>query len=104
MKAITEETIAEEGEKNGEKKVKNISGLENYRDIWTFQENYFRLDGRTAEKERNIIIENFNQSKLARVFLISTKAGGQGINLTSANRVVLLDTSWNPSTDRECNE
>lgn len=78
-------------------------GLENYRGMWKFAEDYYRLDGKTPRSTRHQMITNFNDPKnvRARVFLISAKAGGQGINLTGANRVVLLDTSWNPSNDRK---
>lgn len=49
------------------------------------------------------MIQNFNDPTNQRVkcFLISAKAGGQGINLVGANRVILLDTSWNPSNDQQ---
>jgi SNF2 family DNA or RNA helicase len=36
-----------------------------------------------------------------QVMLLSAKAGGAGINLTGANRLVLLDTDWNPATDQQ---
>lgn len=94
MKAITKQT--QEGA--------SYKGLENYRGIWKYAEDYYRLDGKTPRSTRHQMITNFNDPKnqRARVFLISAKAGGQGINLTGANRVILLDTSWNPSNDREC--
>lgn len=78
-------------------------GLEKFRDSWIFGKDYYRLDGKTAKNQRHSMITNFNDPKnqRTRVFLISAKAGGQGINLIGANRVVLLDTSWNPSNDRE---
>lgn len=49
------------------------------------------------------MIKEFNNvlNKKARIFLISAKAGGQGINLIGANRVIILDTSWNPSNDQQ---
>lgn len=49
------------------------------------------------------MIQSFNDPTNERVkcFLISAKAGGQGINLVGANRVILLDTSWNPSNDQQ---
>lgn len=78
-------------------------GLETFRGPWEFGKDYYRLDGKTAKNQRHSMITNFNDPKnvRTRVFLISAKAGGQGINLIGANRVVLLDTSWNPSNDRK---
>lgn len=61
---------------------------------------FYRLDGKTSEQKRNELITKFNDNTDATlVFLLSTKAGGQGINLIGANRIVLLDVSWNPSID-----
>lgn len=78
-------------------------GLEKFRGPWVFGKDYYRLDGKTAKNQRHSMITNFNDPKndRTRVFLISAKAGGQGINLIGANRVILLDTSWNPSNDRK---
>lgn len=70
---------------------------------WILGEDYYRLDGKTAKSIRHEMINVFNSvlNKRARVFLISAKAGGQGINLIGANRVIILDTSWNPSNDQQ---
>ncbi|XP_059622920.1 transcriptional regulator ATRX homolog [Phlebotomus argentipes] len=68
---------------------------------WSLGLDYFRLDGSTAIEHRNVAIKAFNQvdNHRARLFLISTKAGGLGVNLVAANRVVIFDASWNPSHD-----
>uniref|UniRef100_A0A1A9V9H3 Transcriptional regulator ATRX n=1 Tax=Glossina austeni TaxID=7395 RepID=A0A1A9V9H3_GLOAU len=70
---------------------------------WVLGEDYYRLDGKTPKTIRHEMINVFNNvlNKRARVFLISAKAGGQGINLIGANRVIILDTSWNPSNDQQ---
>lgn len=58
---------------------------------------YTRLDGGTGRARRNLGIRMFNQDgSNYRVMLISTRAGGLGINLTSASTVVMLDQDWNP--------
>ncbi|XP_055698952.1 transcriptional regulator ATRX homolog isoform X2 [Phlebotomus papatasi] len=68
---------------------------------WALGLDYFRLDGSTTIENRNIAIKAFNRvdNHRARLFLISTKAGGLGVNLVAANRVVIFDASWNPSHD-----
>lgn len=48
---------------------------------------------------RQAMIQKFNTDSASRVFMISTNAGNMGINLVAANRVILLDTSWNPAHD-----
>lgn len=70
---------------------------------WVRAHDYCRLDGSTSQTDRFDLINRFNHpdEKRLRVFLISSKAGGQGINLVAATRVILLDTAWNPSNDRE---
>jgi transcriptional regulator ATRX len=68
---------------------------------WTLGLDYFRLDGSTPVEQRNQACKLFNSpdNPRARLFLISTRAGGLGINLVAANRVVIFDVSWNPSHD-----
>lgn len=75
--------------------------LAGYTGTWTQGLDYFRLDGSTPIETRNIACNRFNQedNSRARLFLISTRAGGLGINLVAANRVVIFDVSWNPSHD-----
>jgi SNF2 family DNA or RNA helicase len=58
---------------------------------------YCRLDGSTARARRNLDIRMFNDPKSEyKVMLLSTRAGGLGINLTSAEDVIFLDEDWNP--------
>ncbi|XP_070139732.1 transcriptional regulator ATRX homolog isoform X4 [Drosophila kikkawai] len=70
---------------------------------WISGQDYYRLDGKTPKNIRHEMIKRFNceTNRRARVFLISSRAGGQGINLIGANRVIILDTSWNPSNDQQ---
>ena len=59
-----------------------------------------RLDGSTSLADRETQLEEFvKEGSEQQVFLISTRAGGLGINLASANHVVLFDSDWNPQID-----
>jgi SWI/SNF-related matrix-associated actin-dependent regulator of chromatin subfamily A member 5 len=61
---------------------------------------YCRLDGRTELIDRETQIDEFMREDSEKIiFLISTRAGGLGINLTSANHVVLYDSDFNPQID-----
>ncbi|KAM7291750.1 transcriptional regulator ATRX homolog [Ixodes scapularis] len=68
---------------------------------WISGVDYFRMDGSTPVDQRKRWIEMFNNESnpRGRLFLISTRAGSLGTNLVGANRVVLMDTSWNPTHD-----
>ena len=57
---------------------------------------FFRLDGSTPMDERQTMIDEFHDDPEITVFLLSTKAGGAGINLACANKVVIFDLSFNP--------
>jgi superfamily II DNA or RNA helicase len=58
-----------------------------------------RLDGRVSGNDRQKAIDRFNRDKNSFVFLLSTRAGGVGINLTAADTVVIFDSDWNPQND-----
>ncbi|EST06891.1 Helicase, C-terminal [Kalmanozyma brasiliensis GHG001] len=62
---------------------------------------YLRLDGKTPQDERMAMVNQFNREGVHNsfVFLLSAKSGGVGLNLIGANRLVLIDSDWNPSTD-----
>lgn len=55
-----------------------------------------RLDGRTTGNERQKSIDRFNRDPMSFVFLLSTRAGGVGINLTAADTCIIYDSDWNP--------
>ncbi|NWX92373.1 SMRCD regulator, partial [Nothoprocta pentlandii] len=65
---------------------------------------YIRLDGKTQISERIHLIDEFNTDMEILVFLMSTKAGGLGINLTSANVVILHDIDCNPYNDKQAED
>ncbi|KAJ3129731.1 hypothetical protein HK100_008455 [Physocladia obscura] len=65
---------------------------------------YFRMDGTTPIKLRIGMVDSFNADSSITVFLLTTKVGGLGINLTGANRVLIFDPDWNPSTDIQARE
>jgi len=60
---------------------------------------YVRLDGSMTQGQREHSIRSFRNDADIKVFLVSMKAGGLGLNLTSASHVFLLDPWWNPATE-----
>ncbi|PIA19536.1 hypothetical protein COEREDRAFT_34871, partial [Coemansia reversa NRRL 1564] len=65
---------------------------------------YQRMDGTTPVQHRTALVDEFNRSPDIFVFLLTTKVGGLGINLTGADRVVLFSPDWNPSSDTQARE
>ncbi|CDM26849.1 hypothetical protein CBS147339_8378 [Penicillium roqueforti] len=66
--------------------------------------NYLRMDGTTPIKERQNLVDTFNNDPNIHVFLLTTRVGGIGVNLTGADRVIIYDPDWNPSTDLQARE
>lgn len=60
---------------------------------------YRRLDGSTPVNLRQDMIDEFNNTDDIPVFMLSTKAGGAGINLATANKIIIFDSSFNPQDD-----
>ncbi|KAJ1962992.1 hypothetical protein IWQ62_003357 [Dispira parvispora] len=60
-----------------------------------------RLDGATPMQNRQALVDTFNKDWSYTVFLMSSGAGSLGLNITSANRVILVDVGWNPSFDEQ---
>ncbi|KAF1915355.1 SNF2 family N-terminal domain-containing protein [Ampelomyces quisqualis] len=62
---------------------------------------YCRLDGSTKLEDRRDTVADFQRDPSIFVFLLSTRAGGLGINLTSADTVIFYDSDWNPTIDSQ---
>jgi DNA helicase INO80 len=62
---------------------------------------YCRLDGSTKLEDRRDTVADFQQNPDIFVFLLSTRAGGLGINLTAADTVIFYDSDWNPTIDSQ---
>ncbi|KAI9789158.1 MAG: hypothetical protein M1816_006290 [Peltula sp. TS41687] len=63
-----------------------------------------RIDGSVPSSERRSQIHAFNTDPTYRIFLLSTRAGGQGINLAAADTVILYDSDWNPQQDLQAQD
>lgn len=65
---------------------------------------FCRIDGSIGHDSRQDQIDAFNNDPEIKVFLLSTRAGGQGINLTAADTVILFDSDWNPQQDLQAQD
>lgn len=65
---------------------------------------YRRLDGSTQVTERQTIVDTFNKDTSIFACLLSTRAGGQGLNLTGADTVIIHDMDFNPQIDRQAED
>ncbi|KAM5569323.1 putative ATP-dependent DNA helicase CHR12 [Rosa sericea] len=77
--------------------------LEVYLQLHHFQ--YLRLDGSTKTEERGTLLKRFNAPDSPYfMFLLSTRAGGLGLNLQSADTVIIFDSDWNPQMDQQAED
>jgi DNA excision repair protein ERCC-6 len=65
---------------------------------------FIRMDGETPMDQRQTLIDKFNTDPELDVFLLTTRTGGLGVNLTGADRLIIYDPDWNPSTDMQARE
>ncbi|KAI6236659.1 hypothetical protein M3Y95_00181100 [Aphelenchoides besseyi] len=65
---------------------------------------YFRLDGSTPVERRQALMERFNSDSKVFCFILSTRAGGTGVNLIGADTVIFYDSDWNPSIDSQAQD
>lgn len=69
--------------------------------FYTTKVQFIRIDGSTNIGERQPLIDTFRDNEEITAFLLTTKAGGTGINLMYANKVIIFDGSFNPQDDRQ---
>lgn len=69
--------------------------------LTTLNYKFLRLDGSTQVNDRQTMIDKFYDDKTIPIFMLSTRAGGFGINLVCANHVIIFDQSFNPHDDRQ---
>lgn len=65
---------------------------------------YLRLDGTTKVEQRQVLMERFNSDKRIFAFILSTRSGGVGVNLTGADTVIFYDSDWNPTMDAQAQD
>ena len=65
---------------------------------------YLRLDGATKIEQRQMLTDQFNNDSRILVFILSSRSGGLGINLTGADTVIFYDLDWNPAMDKQCQD
>lgn len=79
--------------------VLTLSFLERHLNRWCFR--YQKLDGKTPMNTRQAITKKFNSGTGGSVCLISTEAGGLGLNLPGANRIIIFDFKWSPMWEEQ---
>jgi DNA helicase INO80 len=65
---------------------------------------YFRMDGSSNIADRRDMVNEFQTNNKIFAFLLSTRAGGLGVNLTAADTVIFYDNDWNPTMDAQATD
>ncbi|CAL6305641.1 unnamed protein product [Bathycoccus prasinos] len=81
---------------------KMLDILESFLNLYGYS--YCRLDGSTKPEQRQLLVQRFNTDARLFVFILSTRSGGFGINLTGADTVIFYDTDWNPAIDSQAQD
>eukprot|EP01050_Picozoa_sp_SAG11_P001807 SAG11_NODE_84_length_17377_cov_78.572578_8_plen_1648_part_00 len=81
---------------------KMLDVLEHFLNLYGYT--YLRLDGATKVEERQKMMDRFNSSSKYFIFILSTRSGGVGINLTGADTVIFYDSDWNPAMDAQAQD
>ena len=81
---------------------KMLDVLENFLNLYAYT--YLRLDGSTKPEQRQILMQRFNTNPKLFAFILSTRSGGVGINLTGADTVIFYDSDWNPAMDQQAQD
>jgi chromatin-remodeling ATPase INO80 len=71
--------------------------------IWQ-KYSYFRMDGSTQLQDRRFMVEEYQTNPNIFIFILSTRAGGLGINLIAADTVIFYDNDWNPTMDSQATD
>ena len=69
-----------------------------------YQMTFLRMDGSTNVENRLLLTEKFNNDSKYFVFLLSTRSGGIGVNLTGADTVIFYDSDWSYQMDKQCQD
>jgi len=81
---------------------KMLNTLESFLNIYNYR--YLRLDGSTKTEDRGKLMHRFNQDDKIFAFILSTRSGGLGMNLTGADTVIFYDNDWNPAMDMQAQD
>ena len=81
---------------------KMLDILESFLNLYAYT--YLRLDGATKPEQRQAYTQRFNTDKKIFAFILSTRSGGVGINLTGADTVIFYDSDWNPAMDHQAQD